>query len=157
MQGGVYTLHLHISFFHVGPCRRHHLFTRSMSIIPDSLSPFLLFLSFFLCFQSALDTRLSHPDEVLTSSLSSFTILVASLFSSFLKPLVDIVFLSRTLIKHLGVGAPLTLVGWYILTALAMHAVAPPLGKKTARLQELEGKYRGRMADGFSRFSTSQR
>ncbi|PHJ18061.1 abc atp-binding domain-containing protein [Cystoisospora suis] len=96
---------------------------------------------------SALDTRLPHPDEVLTSSLSSFTILVASLFSSFLKPLVDIIFLSRTLVKHLGIGAPLTLVGWYILTAVAMHAVAPPLGKKTARLQELEGKYRALQAD----------
>ncbi|OXB69740.1 UNVERIFIED_CONTAM: hypothetical protein H355_015654, partial [Colinus virginianus] len=58
-------------------------------------------------------------------------------------PMVDIVFLSRTLVRHLGIGAPVTLVAWYAITAFAMHAVAPPLGKRTARLQELEAKYRG--------------
>ncbi|PFH34364.1 ABC transporter, ATP-binding domain-containing protein [Besnoitia besnoiti] len=95
----------------------------------------------------ALDARVSHPDEILSTTTASFSMLVASLFSSFLKPTVDIIFLTRSILRHLGVKAPLCLGFWYLLTAGVLHWMSPPIGKKTARLHELEAKYRALHSD----------
>nr|CEL77660.1 TPA: ABC transporter, putative [Toxoplasma gondii VEG] len=95
----------------------------------------------------ALDARVSHPDELLANTTSSFSMLVASLFSSFLKPTVDIVFLTRSILRHLGVKAPLFLGLWYLLTAGVLHWASPPIGRKTARMHELDAKYRALHSD----------
>ncbi|CBZ55317.1 hypothetical protein NCLIV_057400 [Neospora caninum Liverpool] len=95
----------------------------------------------------ALDARVNHPDELLANTTASFCMLVASLFSSFLKPTVDIVFLTRSILRHLGVKAPLFLGLWYLLTAGVLHWASPPIGKKTARMHELDAKYRALHSD----------
>ncbi|KEP65952.1 UNVERIFIED_CONTAM: ABC transporter, ATP-binding domain-containing protein [Hammondia hammondi] len=95
----------------------------------------------------ALDARVSHPDELLANTTSNFSMLVASLFSSFLKPTVDIVFLTRSILRHLGVKAPLFLGLWYLLTAGVLHWASPPIGRKTARMHELDAKYRALHSD----------
>jgi ATP-binding cassette, subfamily D (ALD), member 3 len=57
---------------------------------------------------------------------------------------------TKKLSGFLGFEGPLTIFTWYIFTGFVMKQVAPPFGKMTAKLQNLEGEYRSHHFDVLS-------
>ena len=91
---------------------------------------------------SNLDSRVSNPDQRLTSDIDKWATSLSMIYSNFSKPILDIVLFSRKLAELVGWGAPLVVMLWYALSGLLIKIVSPAFGKLTAIEQKLEGSYR---------------
>ena len=89
-----------------------------------------------------LDSRIANPDQRLTQDIEKWSLSLANLFLNFTKPVLDLVLFSRKLAELVGYEGPAMIVGWYILSGLAIRYISPSFGRLTAREQELEGEYR---------------
>lgn len=92
--------------------------------------------------QGNLDSRVSNPDQRLTSDIDKWATSLSMIYSNFSKPILDIVLFSRKLAELVGWGAPAVVMLWYLLSGVFIKFVSPPFGKLTAIEQKLEGGYR---------------
>jgi ATP-binding cassette subfamily D (ALD) protein 3 len=91
---------------------------------------------------SNLDSRVSNPDQRLTSDIDKWATSLSMIYSNFSKPLLDIILFSRKLAELVGWGAPIVVGMWYGLSGLFIKVVSPPFGRLIAIEQRLEGSYR---------------
>jgi ATP-binding cassette subfamily D (ALD) protein 3 len=97
-----------------------------------------------MCFYQItnLDNRITNPDQIFTNDIEKWAYSLASLYSNFSKPVLDLILFSRKLSETLGWEGPMLMIGWYFLSGFLIKFVAPPLGKLTAIEQTLEGEFR---------------
>ena len=97
-----------------------------------------------MCFYQItnLDNRIQNPDQIFTNDIEKWAYSLASLYSNFSKPVLDLVLFSRKLSETLGYEGPLLMIAWYFLSGVLIKFIAPPFGKLTAIEQTLEGEFR---------------
>ena len=79
-----------------------------------------------------LHSRITNPDQRLTSDIEKWANSLSLIYSNFTKPALDIILFSRKLSELVGWTGP-TLVGlWYLLSGLIIKIISPPFGKLTA-------------------------
>lgn len=94
-----------------------------------------------------LDSRVTNPDQRLTSDIEKWANSLSTIYSNFTKPTLDIILFSRKLSELVGWKGP-GLVGlWYLLSGFLIKLISPPFGKLTAIEQRLEGDYRASQTD----------
>lgn len=89
-----------------------------------------------------IDTRISNPDQRLTTDIDKWATSLANLYSNFTKPLLDIILFSRKLSDVVGWEGPFFVIFWYFISGFVLRFISPPFGKLTAIEQRLEGEYR---------------
>lgn len=94
-----------------------------------------------------LDSRVSNPDQRLTSDIEKWAGSMSVIYSNFTKPLLDIIMFSRKLSELVGWAGPGLVVLWYLVSGFIIRVVSPPFGKLTAIEQRLEGVYRASHTD----------
>lgn len=91
---------------------------------------------------STIDGRLPNPDQRLTEDINKWAHALSKFYSNVSKPLLDIFLFSKKLSEIIGWIGPLSLIGWYGLSAVVLKLISPPFGMLTAQLQRLEGEFR---------------
>ena len=81
---------------------------------------------------SNLDSRISNPDQRLTQDIEKWAISLSNIYSSFSKPLLDIILFSRKLAELVGWQGPAAAIGWYFMSAVIIRYISPSFGKLTA-------------------------
>lgn len=94
-----------------------------------------------------LDSRVTNPDQRLTSDIEKWAGSMSVIYSNFSKPLLDIIMFSRKLSELVGWAGPGLVVLWYLVSGFIIKVVSPPFGKLTAIEQRLEGVYRASHTD----------
>jgi ATP-binding cassette subfamily D (ALD) protein 3 len=94
-----------------------------------------------------LDSRVTNPDQRLTSDIDKWATSMSVIYSNFSKPLLDIIMFSRKLSELVGWAGPGLVVLWYLFSGFLIKIVSPPFGKLTAIEQRLEGIYRASHTD----------
>jgi ATP-binding cassette subfamily D (ALD) protein 3 len=91
---------------------------------------------------SNLDSRVSNPDQRLTSDIEKWANSLSQIYSNFSKPMLDIFLFTKKLTEYIGIQAPLAIGLWYLFSGIMLKIVSPPLGRFTAVETKLEGEYR---------------
>lgn len=94
-----------------------------------------------------LDSRVTNPDQRLTSDIEKWSISLSTIYSNFSKPTLDIILFSRKLSDLVGWQGPITVMLWYLLSGFVIKFISPSFGKLTAIEQRLEGDYRSSQTD----------
>ena len=89
-----------------------------------------------------LDSRISNPDQRLTSDTEKWASSLSSLYLNTVKPLLDIILFSKKLAELVGWQGPAMTFSWYAISAFIIKHISPSFGKLTAIEQQLEGEYR---------------
>lgn len=89
-----------------------------------------------------LDSRISNPDQRLTSDAEKWAKSLSSLYLNTAKPILDIFLFAKKLTELVGWQGPALMIGWYGLSAFIIKLISPPFGRLTAIEQKLEGEYR---------------
>jgi len=87
-----------------------------------------------MCFYQItnLDSRIKNPDQIFTADIEKWGYSLASLYSNFSKPILDVVLFIRKLSETLGYTGPMLILVTYFFFALILRYVAPPFGKMIA-------------------------
>eukprot|EP01062_Namystynia_karyoxenos_P012448 TRINITY_DN14477_c0_g1_i1.p1 TRINITY_DN14477_c0_g1~~TRINITY_DN14477_c0_g1_i1.p1 ORF type:complete len:732 (+),score=231.18 TRINITY_DN14477_c0_g1_i1:102-2198(+) len=93
-----------------------------------------------------LDSRISHPSQILTDDVARFSEQLADLISQLAKPTFDCLLFTWELWKSVGNGAVAGACLTTVLTSRALQAVRPPFGRLTAAQSEAEGAWRAQHA-----------
>ncbi|KAH8617925.1 putative ABC transporter transmembrane region 2 ABC transporter [Trypanosoma vivax] len=83
-----------------------------------------------------------NPSHRITSDVQSFCCEIASLLPSVLKPLMEVVIFSSTLMRSGGFGAPFSVISYYVLVALIFRALLPNFATLVATSREKEASLR---------------
>lgn len=94
-----------------------------------------------------LDSRITNPDQRLTTDTDKWATSLANLFLNLTKPTLDMFLFSRKLAELVGWQGPIMTFSWYLLSGIIIKNISPPFGKLTAIEQKLEGEYRGLHAE----------
>lgn len=86
--------------------------------------------------------RIDNADQRVTADIAAFSEEIASLYSSLLKPLLDVLLFTRKLQQLLGWQGPAVMHCYFLLSGIIKKKIMPNLGKLVARESELEGFYR---------------
>jgi ATP-binding cassette subfamily D (ALD) protein 3 len=89
-----------------------------------------------------LDNRINHPDQIFTNDVEKWSNSLSELFLSLLKPVLDLVLLTRKLSTTIGYKGPFLMMGWFLLSGVLMKYMSPSFGKLVAIEQSLEGNFR---------------
>jgi ATP-binding cassette subfamily D (ALD) protein 3 len=81
---------------------------------------------------SNLDSRVSNPDQRLTSDIEKWASSFSVIYSNFTKPVFDIILFSKKLAELIGPRGPIYVFLWYFASGLVLKFVSPPFGKMTA-------------------------
>lgn len=79
-----------------------------------------------------LDSRVTNPDQRLTSDIEKWANSLSTIYSNFSKPTLDIVLFSRKLSDLVGWQGPAVVVLWYLLSGFFIKLISPSFGKMTA-------------------------
>ncbi|CAD8074471.1 unnamed protein product [Paramecium sonneborni] len=91
---------------------------------------------------SNLDSRVSNPDQRLTTDIEKWANSLSQIYSNFSKPILDIILFSKKLAVSIGYQGPMYVFLWYFFSGVLLKLVSPAFGKLTAIDQKLEGEYR---------------
>lgn len=91
-----------------------------------------------------LDSRISTPDQRLTTDLEKWSGCLSNLYLNLTKPILDIILFSKKLSDLVGWEGPALTVGWYFISGICIKLISPSFGKLTAKEQMLEGDYRAK-------------
>lgn len=86
--------------------------------------------------------RIDNADQRVTADIKDFSDEIAQLYSSLLKPLLDVSLFTYKLGQILGWQGPLFMHGYFFLSGIIKKRIMPNLGRLVARESELEGFYR---------------
>ena len=95
-----------------------------------------------MCFYQItnLDNRIQNPDQIFTNDIEKWAYSLASLYSNFSKPVLDLVLFSRKLSETLGWEGPVLMIAWYFLSGVLIKFVAPPLRKTYCHRTDTGGR-----------------
>ena len=85
---------------------------------------------------------MTNADQRITEDVEKFAFCISELYSYTFKPLLDVLLFSRSLAEIMGYKAQFLLYGYYLLSAVLLRAVAPPLALITAQETGLSGALR---------------
>ena len=94
-----------------------------------------------------LDSRISNPDQRLTSDIEKWANSLSTIYANFTKPTLDIILFSRKLADVMGWIGPGAVILWYLFSGIILKFVSPSFGKLIAGEQRLEGEYRASQTD----------
>mmetsp|Transcript_28926 Transcript_28926/g.85644 ORF Transcript_28926/g.85644 Transcript_28926/m.85644 type:complete len:765 (-) Transcript_28926:338-2632(-) len=86
---------------------------------------------------------MSSADQRITEDLEKFCFSVSELYSYTFKPVLDVVYFTRTLSRTMGYRPQFALYGYYMLVAALLRHISPPLAQMTATEAGLTGAFRG--------------
>lgn len=86
-----------------------------------------------------LDSRISNPDQRLTSDIEKWANSLSTIYANFTKPTLDIILFSRKLAEVMGWIGPGAVILWYLFSGIILKFVSPSFGKLIAGEQRLEG------------------
>ncbi|PVU85860.1 hypothetical protein BB560_006882 [Smittium megazygosporum] len=89
-----------------------------------------------------LDNRIRNPEQYITTDVTRFSSLAASIFSNIGKPTIDMFIFHSQLIKSVGLGATSSVLGFYFISVYILRKISPPFGKLIAKQAEIEGRLR---------------
>lgn len=84
-----------------------------------------------------LDSRISNPDQRLTSDIEKWANSLSTIYANFTKPTLDIILFSQKLAEIMGWSGPIIVIAWYIFSGLLLKFISPPFGKLIAGEQRL--------------------
>lgn len=79
-----------------------------------------------------LDSRISNPDQRLTSDIEKWANSLSNIYSNFTKPTLDIILFSRKLAELMGWAGPGAVILWYLFSGIILKFISPSFGKLTA-------------------------
>lgn len=85
---------------------------------------------------------LSNPDQRITEDVAKFSFAISELYSYTFKPVLDIVFFTRSLAKTIGYKGQFLLYGYFIFCSIFLRAISPPLALMTTQEAGLSGNFR---------------
>ncbi|KAL6432024.1 hypothetical protein ACFW04_007451 [Cataglyphis niger] len=91
---------------------------------------------------SNLDTRISNPDQLLTTDIDKFCDSCTDLYSNIAKPLLDICLYVYKLTSTIGGQTPLFILSYLVIAGTFLTHLRKPIGAMTVKEQRLEGEYR---------------
>jgi ATP-binding cassette subfamily D (ALD) protein 3 len=94
-----------------------------------------------------LDSRISNPDQRLTSDIEKWSNSLSTIYANFTKPTLDIILFSKKLAEVMGWVGPGAVIVWYLFSGVILKFVSPSFGKLIAGEQRLEGEYRSSQTD----------
>ncbi|KAJ2821839.1 ATP-binding cassette long-chain fatty acid transporter pxa1, partial [Coemansia erecta] len=94
----------------------------------------------------ALDSRIAHPDQFITTDVARFCSKLASFLSNLGKPTLDAVIFNVQLVRGVGLQGTLGMFGMYMATAGLLRAWTPAFGRMAAEQAGLEGDFRAHHA-----------
>lgn len=89
-----------------------------------------------------VDVRIPHPEHRFTQDIDLWSKHHSSLFTTLTKPLLDIIVISRVLLRDMGPLGPLIIVSWYLLSGILMKWASPDFATIATTEQKLEADYR---------------
>lgn len=89
-----------------------------------------------------IDARIENPDQRLTNDIEKFSASFANLYSNVTKPILDMILFGKSLGDKVGYGTVSLTFIWYIISALFLKLISPPMGLLTSMQQNYEGEYR---------------
>lgn len=78
----------------------------------------------------------------MTETMEKWGRSLSELYSNVTKPLLDIILFSMRLAELVGVGGPLSVILYYLISGFVIRFISPRFGKLTAEAQRLEGEFR---------------
>ncbi|EFN80902.1 ATP-binding cassette sub-family D member 3 [Harpegnathos saltator] len=88
-----------------------------------------------------LDSRISNPDQLLTTDVDKFCDSFVNLYSNVTKPLLDIgIYVFK--LTPIGAQSPLSILTYLVLAGVFLTKIRKPIGQMTVKEQRLEGEYR---------------
>eukprot|EP00249_Psilotum_nudum_P009342 c21867_g1_i1 orf=307-2316(-) len=85
---------------------------------------------------------LSNPDQRITEDVAKFSSAISELYSYTFKPVLDIIFFSRSLARTIGYKGQILLYGYFIFCSAFLRAISPPLALMTSQEAALSGNFR---------------
>ncbi|XP_072762219.1 ATP-binding cassette sub-family D member 3 [Anoplolepis gracilipes] len=150
MNGSLFRRHL-LSFFAVIPMISivNNIMKYGLSEIKlrlrTNITRYLLehYLKGFTYYKmSNLDTRISNPDQLLTTDIDKFCDSCTDLYSNIAKPLLDISIYVYKLTSTIGGQTPLIILSYLVIAGTFLTHIRKPVGAMTVKEQRLEGEYR---------------
>ncbi|GMT15001.1 hypothetical protein PFISCL1PPCAC_6298, partial [Pristionchus fissidentatus] len=89
-----------------------------------------------------MDNRIANADQLLTQDVDKFCDALVELYANVTKPLVDLALYIFRLGSALGFKSPSGLVLYLVLSGVALTYLRAPMGRLTAKEQQLEGEFR---------------
>jgi ATP-binding cassette subfamily D (ALD) protein 3 len=91
---------------------------------------------------TALDSRISNPDQRLTTDIEKWSTALSNFYSNFTKPILDIVMFSNKLKELIGWQGPALTIVYYFVAGFLIKTISPAFSKMYAQELRLEGQYR---------------
>ncbi|KAI8867899.1 hypothetical protein GQ42DRAFT_164497 [Ramicandelaber brevisporus] len=89
-----------------------------------------------------LDSRITNPDQFITTDIARFCHAFAALYSNMGKPVLDLLIFNMQLASNVGVAGMVMLGAMYVVTANVLRRVTPSFGRLAAIEAKLEGDFR---------------
>ncbi|XP_014474781.1 PREDICTED: ATP-binding cassette sub-family D member 3 [Dinoponera quadriceps] len=140
-----------LSFFYVGPIVAvlNNVMKYSLSEMKlrlrTNITRYLLdhYLKGFTYYKMCnLDSRISNPDQLLTTDVDKFCDSFVDLYSNVTKPLLDIGIYIFKLTPSVGAQSPMTILAYLALAGIFLNRIRKPIAQMTVKEQRLEGEYR---------------
>ncbi|XP_011145067.1 ATP-binding cassette sub-family D member 3 [Harpegnathos saltator] len=148
-NGPLFRKHL-FSFFFIGPMIAvlNNIMKYSLSEMKlklrTNITRYLLdhYLKGFTYYKMCnLDSRISNPDQLLTTDVDKFCDSFVNLYSNVTKPLLDIgIYVFK--LTPIGAQSPLSILTYLVLAGVFLTKIRKPIGQMTVKEQRLEGEYR---------------
>ena len=84
-----------------------------------------------------LDSRISNPDQRLTTDIDKWANSLSTIYANFTKPTLDIILFSRKLSHIMGWSGPGFVIAWYLFSGIMLKFISPSFGKLIAGEQRL--------------------
>jgi len=97
---------------------------------------------FYKCSNLDPSNRLENIDQIITQDLKKFCSQLSELYGNLLKPVLEVIILSKTLSGLMGWRQLLAFFSFFIVAGQWLRLVMPPFARLTAQAQRLEGEFR---------------
>ena len=85
---------------------------------------------------------MTSADQRITEDVDKFCFAVSDLYSHTFKPLLDVIFFTRSLSKVMGYRGQFTLYLYYLVVAYTLRGISPPLSQMASQEAALTGSFR---------------
>eukprot|EP00696_Hemimastix_kukwesjijk_P004274 gnl/Hemi2/15273_TR5142_c0_g28_i1.p1 gnl/Hemi2/15273_TR5142_c0_g28~~gnl/Hemi2/15273_TR5142_c0_g28_i1.p1 ORF type:complete len:612 (-),score=123.20 gnl/Hemi2/15273_TR5142_c0_g28_i1:223-2058(-) len=87
--------------------------------------------------------EIENADHRIAQDIDKFSTCLSNLYSNIFKPVLDVVLYTVKLSFLVGKRGPIFMFAYYLISSILLRRIMPPFAKLTARLQKLEGDFRG--------------
>ncbi|GAB5372441.1 hypothetical protein AAMO2058_001665700, partial [Amorphochlora amoebiformis] len=106
------------------------------------INALLNYLASSIATDMRLNSNITDVDQRITQDVEEWASSAVLIFQNLVKPGIDVLLYSRALTQAVGLGGPLSMLAYFLLSSIALRIMSPGFGRLTARLQKLMGFYR---------------